>query len=138
MLSDAPEKSRNPLTKAIKRRKKVQFSTGNTYVEASDVEYSTEEEDEEGDGEYLPNEEERPVEPQESEQEPHQEDNTVIEPLRPGAREIDTTTEAQAQIKQSAVNTDPNNNVEKARTSDEMFETIGIYLSIPFSASVRR
>lgn len=47
MLGDQAEKPKNPLKKAMKRRnaKKVEFAAP-TYVEPSDVEYSTEEEDE--------------------------------------------------------------------------------------------
>ncbi|KAI9698782.1 MAG: hypothetical protein M1836_003892 [Candelina mexicana] len=50
MLGDNPEKSKNPLKKAMRRRnaKTVQFSAP-TYVEASDVDYSSEEEAPEGD-----------------------------------------------------------------------------------------
>jgi len=50
MLGDNTEKSRNPLKKAMRRRnaKTVQFCAP-TYVEASDVEYSTDEEDGEAD-----------------------------------------------------------------------------------------
>ncbi|PNS19282.1 Tip elongation aberrant protein Tea4 [Sphaceloma murrayae] len=46
MLGDNPERSKNPLKKAIKRRatKTVQFAPP-TYVEASDYEYSDEEDD---------------------------------------------------------------------------------------------
>ncbi|KAM0722297.1 hypothetical protein Q7P37_001738 [Cladosporium fusiforme] len=46
MLGDNPEKSRNPLKKAMRRRttKTVQFAAP-TYVEASDYDYSTEDED---------------------------------------------------------------------------------------------
>ncbi|TKA81117.1 hypothetical protein B0A49_01770 [Cryomyces minteri] len=46
MLGDNPEKSKNPLKKAIRRRhaKTVQF-TAPTYVEASDYEYSSDEEE---------------------------------------------------------------------------------------------
>ena len=46
MLGDNTEKSKNPLKKAMRRRngKTVQFCAP-TYVEASDVEYSTDEED---------------------------------------------------------------------------------------------
>jgi hypothetical protein len=45
MLGDNPEKSKNPLKKAMKRRnaKTVQFAAP-TYVEPSDVDYSSEEE----------------------------------------------------------------------------------------------
>ena len=50
MLGDNTEKSKNPLKKAMRRRnaKTVQFCAP-TYVEASDVEYSTDEEDGEAD-----------------------------------------------------------------------------------------
>jgi hypothetical protein len=46
MLGDNPEKTRNPLKKAMRRRtaKTVQFAAP-TYVEASDYDYSTEDED---------------------------------------------------------------------------------------------
>ena len=45
MLGDNPEKSKNPLKKAMKRRnaKTVQFAAP-TYVEPSDVDFSSEEE----------------------------------------------------------------------------------------------
>lgn len=124
MLSDAPEKSRNPLKKAIKRRggKTVQFAAP-TYVEASDVEYSTEEEDEEGEGEYLPNEEER-TENQESEQEPRQDNTAAVEPLKTGNRDVNSSVEPQAQIKPLTNGTDQNSGIQRARTSDEMFESI--------------
>ena len=48
MLGDAAEKSVNPIKKAIRRRnaKNVSFAAP-TYVEASDIDYSTDEEDEE-------------------------------------------------------------------------------------------
>lgn len=46
MLGDNPEKTRNPLKKAMRRRtaKTVQFAAP-TYVEASDYDYSSDEED---------------------------------------------------------------------------------------------
>ena len=49
MLGDNPEKSKNPLKKAMRRRnaKTVQFAAP-TYYEPSDHEYSSDEEDEEG------------------------------------------------------------------------------------------
>ncbi|MCJ1462555.1 hypothetical protein MMC07_001157 [Pseudocyphellaria aurata] len=52
MLGDNPDKPKNPLKQALRRRngKTVQFAAP-TYFEASDVDYSTEEE-EEGEGEY--------------------------------------------------------------------------------------
>ncbi|KAL9008900.1 MAG: hypothetical protein Q9173_006020 [Seirophora scorigena] len=123
MLADPVEKAKNPLTKAIKRRnaKKVQFSPP-TYVEASDVEYSTEDENEEADGEYLPNEEDR-SRTQDPEQEPHQEDDATVEPLKSASRDSDTSTEPQTQMKQGAITaTDQSSSTERARTSDEMFD----------------
>lgn len=50
MLGDSPEKSKNSLKKAMKRRnaKTVQFSAP-TYYEASEVDYSTDEEEEQED-----------------------------------------------------------------------------------------
>lgn len=46
MLGDSPEKTKNPLKKAIRRRnaKTVQFAAP-TYVEASDYDYDTEDEE---------------------------------------------------------------------------------------------
>lgn len=57
MLGDNPEKSKNILKKAMKRRnaKTVQFAPP-TYVEASDVDYTTDEDDMEGG--YYSNEDE--------------------------------------------------------------------------------
>lgn len=57
MLGDNPEKSKNILKKAIRRRaaKTVQFAPP-TYVEASEVDYTSEEEDIEGG--YYSNEDE--------------------------------------------------------------------------------
>ncbi|KAF1982470.1 hypothetical protein K402DRAFT_195929 [Aulographum hederae CBS 113979] len=54
MLGDTSEKTKNPLKKAMRRRnaKTVTFSPP-TYVEASDVEYSTDEEDEESEDAFA-------------------------------------------------------------------------------------
>ncbi|KAL8656747.1 MAG: hypothetical protein Q9226_002561 [Calogaya cf. arnoldii] len=122
MLDDRTTKTRNPLKKAMQRHtgktKTVQF-TAPTYVEASDVEYSTEEEGEEREGEYLPNEEDR-SEQQEPEQEPRVDDEDgIVEPLKSGSR-VDSTNEPQAQVKQTATVIDPTSDVDRIRTSDEM------------------
>ncbi|KAL8770975.1 MAG: hypothetical protein Q9209_003394 [Squamulea sp. 1 TL-2023] len=121
ILDDQTTKTKNPLKKAMKRRtgKSVQFAAP-TYVEASDVDYSTEEEGEEGEGEYLPNEEDR-SEQQEPDQEPRADDDIVVEPLKPGSR-VESTNESQVQVKQSATGTDQSSDVDKVRTSDEMFD----------------
>ena len=127
MLDDQNTKTRNPLKKAIKRRagKSVQF-TAPTYFEASDVEYSTEEEGEEGEGEYQPNQDDR-SEQQEPDQESRADDDIVVEPLKAGSR-LDSTSEPQAQAKQTATGTDQNGDVD-IRTSDEMFEYTGVFAS---------
>ncbi|KAI9736152.1 MAG: hypothetical protein M1834_001037 [Cirrosporium novae-zelandiae] len=79
MLGDNPEKSKNPLKKAMRRRtaKTVTF-TAPTYVEASDVDYSSSEDDE-----PMYGDQEDPVESQvqEVEQETRGEMG-VVEPLR--------------------------------------------------------
>ncbi|KAL8806397.1 MAG: hypothetical protein Q9200_005053 [Gallowayella weberi] len=122
LLDEQRPKSRNPLKKAMKRGtgKTVQF-TAPTYVEASDVDYSTEEEEEEGEAEYVSNEEER-SEHQEAHSEPRQDDESATEPLKAGVHGPESSSEPQAQAKQSATSTDQNNDVDKVRTSDEMFD----------------
>lgn len=127
MLDDQNTKTRNPLKKAMKRRGKTVQFTAPTYFEASDVEYSTEEEGEEGEGEYLPNEEDR-SEQQEPEQEPRADDDAVVEPLKHGSR-VDSTSEPQAQVKQAATATDQTSDVDQVRTSDEMFDYTGTFSS---------
>ncbi|KAI9801203.1 MAG: hypothetical protein M1825_003477 [Sarcosagium campestre] len=79
MLGDNHEKSKNPLKKAMRRRnaKTVQFSAP-TYVEASDIDYSSEEG--EADGEPDGNE----VEAEPVAHAPDEQDEiTAIEPLKP-------------------------------------------------------
>lgn len=80
MLGDNSEKSKNPLKKAMRRRnaKSVNFAAP-TYIEASDVEYSTDEDDEHGD--FFDDETET-VESEDGELQEHN-DDIVVEPLRP-------------------------------------------------------
>lgn len=114
MLGDQAEKTKNPLKKAIRRRnaKTVTF-TAPTYVEASDIDYSTDEED--GEGDYLVQNGEK--EPLDDEKDPGPDDDEIVavEPLKPRAevreakQEIDET--APAKVSSDA-----------ARTSDEIFE----------------
>ncbi|KAK7565116.1 hypothetical protein JOL62DRAFT_211673 [Phyllosticta paracitricarpa] len=84
MLGDTTEKSKNPLKKAMRRRntKTVQF-TAPTYVEASEYEYSTDEEDE-GDSEVFGN---GHVQIEEVREEDHDEDAIAVEPLRIGSKD---------------------------------------------------
>lgn len=89
MLGDNSEKSKNPLKKAMRRRntKTVVFSAP-TYIEASDVEYSSDEESDD-DAFFIDNQEPAEVEPDESQE--GQDDDMVVQPLRTkGQKEKDT------------------------------------------------
>lgn len=108
MLGDQAEKAMNPLKKAIRRRnaKTVTFSPP-TYVEASDVDYSTDEED--GDDSFYGQHE------QGEHQEQHPDDEEVaIEPLKPRSELREARWESpDRDIKSSS---------DTARSSDEFFE----------------
>lgn len=127
MLGDNPEKSKNPLKKAIRRRnaKTVQFAAP-TYVEASDMDYSSEEEEDTGE-EYAAVEEAK-AETQEQDQESADEDIAVAEPLNPGGRGNDTSSENQTRVPNQTNGTEPDSNIEKARNSEELFDILGINL----------
>ena len=127
MLGDEEEKkpsnSMNPLKRARQRRntkKTVQF-TAPSYVEPSDIEYSTEEEGE-GDGDYLGQEQDG-ENTQEIDQGMDPEGPAAIEPLRPRDHTRD--------IRHNGENVDGGINsgnlgnihpVDDLRTSDETFE----------------
>ncbi|KAL4886392.1 hypothetical protein BJY04DRAFT_72996 [Aspergillus karnatakaensis] len=117
MLGDNLEKSKNPLKKAMRRRnaKTVQFAPP-TYIEASDVEYSTEEEDDDDvsfTDEYAAREEYDREE---------QNEDIVVEPLRPKSQRDKGNEEAQAAAdSQEPTATSP----EKQRSSQELFEQEG-------------
>ncbi|KAG9243287.1 hypothetical protein BJ878DRAFT_125483 [Calycina marina] len=82
MLGDQGEKTKNPLKKVIRRRnaKTVTFAPP-TYVEASDVDYSTDEEDGEGEGLDLSERQEQAA-AQEEQQRPDEDEITATEPLK--------------------------------------------------------
>ena len=129
MLGDNPEKSKNPLKKAMRRRnaKAVQF-TDPTYFSADEADYSTEE-DEEGD-EYALTEEEG-AQAQGQDHEPDRDENgSVVEPLKPRERDQEVITEPQAQATQNASSFEQNGAIEKARTSDELFDSTGNVVSL--------
>lgn len=106
MLGDNAEKSKNPLKKAMRRRnaKTVTFDDP-TYVEASDVEYSTEEEDQE-DGQFFEEDDgSTQTEGQESQEKNTENKDIVVEPLRPRSQpEKDATgsTDTQTESKSSS------------------------------------
>ncbi|OJJ79046.1 SH3 domain-containing protein [Aspergillus glaucus CBS 516.65] len=118
MLGDNSEKSKNPLKKAMRRRntKNVVF-TAPTYIEASDVEYSTEDEDD-GGGFYIDDED---IAETDDIEEGHDED-IVVEPLRPKsqrekeAQEPETVRESQETERQSP---EPRQSAEEAMESEE-------------------
>ncbi|KAK0646528.1 hypothetical protein B0T16DRAFT_429343 [Cercophora newfieldiana] len=117
MLGDQAEKSRNPLRSAIKRRKTktVQFA-GNTYVDYSEIEYSTEEEDAEG--EYFAQQQQQQT--QSAAAEPDNEDETAkVEPLKPRGQK-DAKVESK---KQEADDGTISTAKGVLRNSEEIFET---------------
>lgn len=92
MLGDNSEKSKNPLKKAMRRRnaKAVAFSAP-TYIEASDVEYSTDEEADEG-GFFIDDEETAAAAAAAGDaDDAHeaQDEDIVVEPLRPKPKETE-------------------------------------------------
>lgn len=113
MLGDQAEKSKNPLKKVIRRRnaKTVAFAAP-TYVEASDIDYSTDEE--EGDGDFYAQNGQHDQHDDEKEAGTANESTDVVAPLkiqnegRDGKHDLD-----EAGAKASS---------ESARTSDEIFE----------------
>ncbi|KAH6680760.1 hypothetical protein B0J14DRAFT_272892 [Halenospora varia] len=115
MLGDQAEKSKNPLKKAIRRRnaKTVAFAAP-TYVEASDIDYSTEEED--GDGDFYG--QNGDVDQNGEQQEPAAEEEEIaaIEPLKPRA-EIREVKSDSAEPEATAASTS-----DAQRTSDEIFD----------------
>ena len=125
MLGDNPERSKNPLKKAMRRRnaKVVQFAPP-IYVEASDLEYSTEEE-EEGDGDFYAQEEDR-AETQEQDQDTAADENASIEPLNTRGPAIDPHTVIDPRVDAPR----PNAAVDKAQSIDDDIDHIGILSSL--------
>ena len=126
MLGDEEEKkpinSLNPLKRAMQRRntKTVQF-TAPSYVEPSDIEYSTDE-DGEGDGDYLGQEPESEM-TQDNDEGKDPEEPAVIEPLRPRGQIRDVR--PNGEVVDSAtrsVGHGQSNTINESRTSDEMFD----------------
>ncbi|KAJ5097271.1 hypothetical protein N7456_007992 [Penicillium angulare] len=117
MLGDNSEKSKNPLKKAMRRRnaKTVNFAPP-TYIEASDVEYSSDEDSEHGD--FFNDDETETVESEEGDGQ-EQNDDIVVEPLRPkGQREKSAD---QTEGKGSPEKQDPERTSSEPRRSSEEF-----------------
>lgn len=124
MLGDNPEKSKNPLKKAMRRRnaKTVQF-TAPTYVEASEVEYSSEEE-EENEGDYFGqgHNEEGP-DGQGQDQEQVTDESATIEPLNSSGQPI---INPQAAIDPRVDAPTQSDGVDRSRPSEEANEQPGM------------
>lgn len=116
MLGDSAEKSKNPLKKAMRRRnaKTVQF-TAPTYVEASDYDYSSDEE--EDDSEVFGNGQAH-VEDEQEQDDDEVRENITVEPLRIGSKDKKTDDQSD----------ESKNGDEKARTSDEIFDAARMFL----------
>ncbi|KAL5356841.1 hypothetical protein BJX96DRAFT_143474 [Aspergillus floccosus] len=114
MLGDNSEKSKNPLKKAMRRRnaKTVTF-TSPTYIEASDVEYSGEEDLDDQASYHDEN-----ATHGDEEDEDTQNDDIVVEPLRPKSK--DKTTEEAEKVEETR-DLD-RSSPEKNRSSQEIFE----------------
>lgn len=126
MLGDEEDKRTgkplNPLKKAIKKRnaKTVQF-TAPSYVEPSDVEYSSDEE--EGNGEYGAQEQDSAA-AQNNDQSNQIDDGVVSEPLKSRGQARDIRQNGDPLVAQSprSGGVDQGNAPDAARTSDEMFD----------------
>ncbi|KAK2627240.1 hypothetical protein QTJ16_003206 [Diplocarpon rosae] len=114
MLGDQEAKSKNPLKKAMRRRnaKTVTF-TAPTYVEASDVEYSTDEED--GESEYYGQNGQQNQIGDQQDQHVEEEEVKAVEPLKVGADIGEVQSEP-------AEPESLNNSSDLHRTSDEIFD----------------
>ncbi|KAF7113594.1 hypothetical protein CNMCM5793_002950 [Aspergillus hiratsukae] len=116
MLGDNSEKSKNPLKKAMRRRnaKNVTF-TAPTYIEASDIDWSTEDEIDDGDslidaGEIMRDDDDL---------QDDRNDDIVVEPLRPKSNRDKVTEDSEnTDETQESGSTSP----EKQRSSQELFE----------------
>jgi hypothetical protein len=120
MLGDNNEKSKNPLKKAMRRRnaKTVNFGTP-TYIDASDVDYSSDEDSEHGDffndDETLDGEEEDAQD---------QADDIVVEPLRPKGQK-DKPVEPSDTIGSHERQDPQRSSSERRPSSEEFFEAEG-------------
>lgn len=116
MLGDNSEKSKNPLKKAMRRRnaKTVTF-TSPTYIEASDIEFST---DDELDDTASFNDEDLARGDEDDLQDGHSED-IVVEPLRPKAQRDKDSDEDE---EETEVQDSERVSSEKQRPSEELLD----------------
>jgi hypothetical protein len=99
MLGDQPDKARNPIRSAMKRRKTktVQFAAP-TYVDYSDIDYSTEEEDADGNMFAQQQQAQQTQQSQQSTGDSEMEDETArVEPLKPRSQPKQAKAESKRQ-----------------------------------------
>lgn len=131
MLGDNSEKSKNPLKKAMRRRnaKNVTF-TAPTYIEASDIDWSTEDEIDDGDslidaGEIMRDDDDL---------QDDRNDDIVVEPLRPKSNRDKVTEDSEnTDETQQSGSTSP----EKQRSSQELFEAASTRILLCFAGPDR-
>ncbi|KAF2468861.1 uncharacterized protein BDR25DRAFT_53693 [Lindgomyces ingoldianus] len=123
MLGDTAEKTKNPLKKAMRRRnaKTVQFAAP-TYVEASDYDYSSDEDN--GDEELFGGADPNQVQAEAVNEKTETEDDTLkVQPLKVGAAKKETALGNSEEVsRESDDDPDAKSSGDKVRTSDEMFD----------------
>lgn len=117
MLGDNSEKSKNPLKKAMRRRnaKSVSFSNP-TYIEASDVEFGTDDEMEDGD--FFDHDEESSRGDDDEESQDGQHEDIVVEPLKTKAQREKESEESEGM--QAETQDSDHASPEKSRTSEDV------------------
>ena len=126
MLGDNPRESKNPLKKAMRRRnaKTVQF-TAPTYYEPSEHDYSSEEEDEEG--EYPEMVDAGGLALQSGEADGIVEEAAAVEPLnvRGSQQELNNSTETQAEMRPQPDELEQDSLPDRVRSSEELSDHQG-------------
>jgi len=129
MLGDNPEKSKNPLKKAMRRRnaKTVQFAPP-TFYEPSDNEYSS---DEEGEGGELPElTDAGGLALQNSDTQSTQEEVATVEPLKIRSQQTEAAAKDEIQADIQAAQDEPQ--VSRLRSSEDSALRPGTMLSDHF------
>lgn len=128
MLSDNAEKTKNPLKKAMRRRnaKTVQFAAP-TYVEPSDYEYSSDEDN--GEHEHIPNGE---VQTKESIQNDEQEEDATatVEPLKLGAKKELKEDDQSTLVGSTNGEEIMKDGTDEPRTSNEIFDRPRTFITL--------
>jgi hypothetical protein len=123
MLGDTTEKTKNPLKKAMRRRnaKTVQFGTP-TYIEASEYEYTTDE-DSDDDASLTAGSTGTQVE-QATEQDPESSEKdqiSAVAPLKVKDKKRDMSPE-KMDVVEEGEDGDRRRKIDESRTSDEQFD----------------